>query len=991
MNLSNGKFVVDSYVDLALTDTGMRISGTGDNPQHTPTFMEGLNLKLQNWYSPIKVKATCFSLLLAATTYGVSLAADQATTLPIPQAPEIPQTPEMIEKVLQLETDAQKLMEKGELDKALVKVQEAYGIALEMKFTDGQGRALTQMCEIYLARNQASKAKELGENAIEVLSTSGNTKALSQARVALAQAYFALDNPSWAATQLDLALKSFTQFGLNDSSEAARVMLISGNVLFKMGKLKEAIQFFQGSATYSEQSGNHLQSIATRIKLASVMRELGWFVAALEEAQKAAEEARQCKDQSLYPAALAGVAVAQYNLGEFANARRSYEDLLFLRSNNDLAIARLEAGYGHTLAATGDLDAAAIELENGLKIVQTKGTPLEQAQIVNTLGCIEELKGHHARAAQLVTRALEMISLVEPKQDRFNLLMLHNLAAIESRSGDMRNAKGHLLGCFPILKKLGDKMLEGRTYASLGEICLALQDPQEAEKYLRAGIIVSEKVNDDAALWRDYTNLASLQLSMNQVAPARESLNSALSYFRSPQAGWFAAPEQLGFCSSREDLGSQLVAFLVAQGQLEPALLAAEQLKEESFINEWHRRGGEVKPADREVYNDLVNARAHLHTAESVSTPDKLLKDWQNWLTRYKQLASSNRSLARLIAPVPSSLSEIVKGIESNHAVAVDYLVGPHSTIVFTLDNSGRLAASKLAVGRVELQGQVASLLPNTGRPDAQAERRTLRQLYSELLPEPVRAVLPTNADQTVVILPDGVLFNLPFAALVDQSGKYLVETHTLTMASSMGVFLDSPPPYSHDLSLVVAGDENKEADEGNQISSLFQPDLVTKLVGKDAEINNLQEQVKGRSVLHFASKMPLADGNPARAVLPILASKEESKDKVLKITADRLFGLNLSSDLVVWSGTQVNSTDLQGSAVKLFSRGLNYAGVRNVIMSLWIEPDAQRTSQLVDFYKGEQKGLNQAQSLRKAQLLSLSKDPSPHSWAAFQLLGPGY
>jgi CHAT domain-containing protein len=45
----------------------------------------------------------------------------------------------------------------------------------------------------------------------------------------------------------------------------------------------------------------------------------------------------------------------------------------------------------------------------------------------------------------------------------------------------------------------------------------------------------------------------------------------------------------------------------------------------------------------------------------------------------------------------------------------------------------------------------------------------------------------------------------------------------------------------------------------------------------------------------------------------------------------------------------------------------------------------------LIEFYKGKQEGLNQAQSLRKAQLLALSKDPSPKSWAAFQLLGPGF
>jgi CHAT domain-containing protein len=74
-----------------------------------------------------------------------------------------------------------------------------------------------------------------------------------------------------------------------------------------------------------------------------------------------------------------------------------------------------------------------------------------------------------------------------------------------------------------------------------------------------------------------------------------------------------------------------------------------------------------------------------------------------------------------------------------------------------------------------------------------------------------------------------------------------------------------------------------------------------------------------------------------------------------------------------------------------VFGRGLNYAGVRNILLSLWVAPDPERTDELMDFYKHKRAGLNQAQSLRKAELVALTKDPSPHAWAAFQLLGPGY
>jgi CHAT domain-containing protein len=425
---------------------------------------------------------------------------------------------------------------------------------------------------------------------------------------------------------------------------------------------------------------------------------------------------------------------------------------------------------------------------------------------------------------------------------------------------------------------------------------------------------------------------------------------------------------------------------------VEQALLAAEQLKEESFINEWHRRGGEVRPADRDVYNDMVSRRAHLHALELSATPNSAAKEWRDWLTRFQHVASENPSLAKLIAPVPINLHDVLKTVQSNHAVVVDYLVGQTNTIVFTIDPQRQLTALTLPVGREHLQPQVSALLTASTRTDENAratERRLLQQLYTELLSPGVRKMLPANPEQTVVIVPDSLLYNVPFAALLDPQGKFMVEDHTLTMVSSLTVLMQGPRPEK-DFSVVIASDKTGEESECGQISSLFDPASFVAL--KDAEIGNLQEQAKGTSMIHFTQPLAIAYNNPLHCAMPLTssASSQEQGHKA-KVTANSVFELQLSNDLAVLSNSSVNAKDYRGNAVQVFSRGLNYAGVRNVLMSLWIEPDPIRTAQIVEFYRGRQKGLNQAQSLRKAQLLALSKDPSPRAWAAFQLLGPGF
>jgi CHAT domain-containing protein len=232
----------------------------------------------------------------------------------------------------------------------------------------------------------------------------------------------------------------------------------------------------------------------------------------------------------------------------------------------------------------------------------------------------------------------------------------------------------------------------------------------------------------------------------------------------------------------------------------------------------------------------------------------------------------------------------------------------------------------------------------------------------------------------------------LPFAALIDEKGKFFVEGHLLSMASSMSVIMDCPPEYTTDLSMLVASANSasggSEQTETAQITSAVGAERVTTLTGKDASLTNLEEQSKGKSVVHFSAKMPLTENNPLRSVLPIFGDKD---DQGRKVTVDRLCGTPMAVDLIVWSASSVNAKDVRGNAVKIFSRGLNYAGARNVLMSLWWQPDSQRIDELVSVFNGKQAGLNPAQGLRKAQLAAISRDPSVKSWAGFQRLGPGY
>jgi CHAT domain-containing protein/Tfp pilus assembly protein PilF len=911
----------------------------------------------------------------------------------LPYLNDVQQTPVSIDKINQIEEEGEKFLQSHQLDRALAKFQEAYGQSLETKYAEGEGLGLTDMCRVYVERGQFVKAKYLGENAIEVLQSVSDKVALGKARVALAQAYFGLDNPSWAVQQLDQALTIFTSESGNNGLEMGKVMNLAGTLLRNVGSIKEAIKYYQEAAAAFSQGGDIAAAINNRITVASMFQELGLNTAALEEANKAAALARSTENnKALLVTALTSVANVQYTLCEYTSARKTYEQVLELASQlasdqlTDESRASINAGYGFVLSATGDPEQAKQFLDKAINGLKAAGTSYERAVALNGLAIIEEGQGQHAKALQLLSQGVDLVPLIRPRQDRLHVLMLQNMAFIESRLGNNRDARGHLNTALEVLKRSPDVLLIGRTYSALGEVSLLLQDPPQAEAFLKHAIDVSAKINDDSALWRDYTLLAKIQIAQGQETQAKDSLHSAMSFFRSPQAGVFPSPERLNFPTTREDLGQQLVALVSSQNMPEQALLTAEQLKQEAFINEWIRRGGNVRQEDKDVYSDLVTQRYHLHAAEVSATPDKMLKDWQAWLARLRSLENSNRGLAELIAPVPVSINEIIKAVKDKHATMIDYLVGTEASVVFIIDSTGRITATVLRASDKELQNQVITLLSNSGssgQTDANAQRNVLQSLYSELLPPAVHSLLPQNPDETLVIVPDGILFNLPFAALVDGQGKYLVEHHTLTMASSVNTFVDSPPRYSEVLNVVLITPAGA-AEETDSISDVFQPSQVTKLSNQSIDISTIGEQMRGKAIIHCPADLHLRD-NPLRAVFPF------STDGNQKVTADQLFGIKMPSDLMVLSASSVSTKDTIGNGVNVFSHGLRYAGVRNVLMSLWVEPGPQRIEELVDFYKNTQSGMNQAQSLRKAELLALSKDSAPRSWAAFQLVGPGY
>jgi CHAT domain-containing protein/Tfp pilus assembly protein PilF len=309
--------------------------------------------------------------------------------------------------------------------------------------------------------------------------------------------------------------------------------------------------------------------------------------------------------------------------------------------------------------------------------------------------------------------------------------------------------------------------------------------------------------------------------------------------------------------------------------------------------------------------------------------------------------------------------------------------------------------------------------------------KRAARAL-DELVMRPVRRLF--GEVQTVLLSPDGELNLVPFAALVDERGRYLVQSYTINYLTSGRDLLHlGARTGQRQQPLVIAnpdfdtartpGGRRPSDKTAGRRSIDFSGASISPLPGTAQEAAAIQgllpaarvltegsateaalKQVAGPRILHIAThgfflkdQTPHADG-PARELVmdeapgalagenPLLRSglvlagvKEgqsgAGEDGVL--TALEVAGLDLwGTELVVLSACETGVGDVaKGEGVYGLRRALVLAGSASQLISLWKVSDAATKDLMVEYYRRLQAGEGRAAALRAAQLTMLTGD----------------
>lgn len=762
------------------------------------------------------------------------------------------------------------------------------------------------------------------------------------------------------------------------------------------GQLDEAVQFLQNGLDISRafSPGN--------VMVAQGLQSLGGLFRRRAQHDKARDYYRQALDfwEKNHPknvgaaVGLNGLGDVAYDTGDFGKAEEFYREAM-LRwerySPGCLGIAENWNDLGLVAQARGDLDVAAAAYERALEIQQKLLAPtsLRVAATLAKIAWIAHEQGDLDRATELYEQSL---------------------ATRQKGAPDSRGTATNLNGL-------------ARVAHDRGEL-------DAAEAYFNQSLDVLER-----------------QISL---LGGSQDVKSA-------------------FRTRNRDLYLDAINFFLRNGRSEQAFTILERSRARGFLAMLQER----ELIFRDIPDELDLQRrnlAHRHdrtlqrmvSLNPEAKPEKMAalqaEIQQLYLERdalREAIRRASPNLAKLEEPQPLPFEEVRDNLDGG-TVMLSYSVGQDRTHIFAITRGRDIAVHALEVSEKELREEVQHLreaIEGSISGDFLGERRRQEvgasgsRLYQWLV-EPVEDVVESG--ERVVLVPDGPLHRLPFAALVrrgqDGRAQYLADFRPLHSVLSATVYADlkqSRRTVAGDGSgpLVAAfGDpsypgipERRKSVNPSVVRSVrdrcgFDVERLPASRREVLEIAGLhrnvqtylgdgarEESIKSLNgdakIVHIAAhgcfddQMPLNSG--LFLALPDGTHDNGSfgeRDNGLLQAWEIFESVRLDADLVVLSACQSGlGQELGGEGLIGLTRAFQYAGAQTVAATLWQVDDQVTAELMLRFYRHLRAGKPKDAALRAAQVelvegpievrdqdgrLRLVDASSPYYWAAFQLHG---
>ena len=375
---------------------------------------------------------------------------------------------------------------------------------------------------------------------------------------------------------------------------------------------------------------------------------------------------------------------------------------------------------------------------------------------------------------------------------------------------------------------------------------------------------------------------------------------------------------------------------------------------------------------------------------------------------------------AALKYPRPVPLSEVPI---ADDEVVLEYALSDREGVLFLMQGKTRREVIKLPVGASRVREMVADYLApiREGGASPREDRGTV--LFDTLVAPALARIAPGSR---LVIVPDGVLWTLPFEILTTgRGGTRMSDAWSITYSPSLAILAlnrltSAPQPTKPFFGLgdVAFGSESGGETGGRLALRGIYIDRSQYLFPALPETRREVEQAAQRfgvtaappdvlfgdaatethfkrtslveyRILHLATH-GVANNDLANVREPaLLLARDDENDGVLR--ASEVTSLSLGASVVVLAACKTGlGEELGGEGVMSIARAFQHGGARTVVMSLWNVPSEATETLFATFYRELQSGKGASESLRTAQQDVRRRHPEPFYWGAFTIVGEG-
>ena len=688
-------------------------------------------------------------------------------------------------------------------------------------------------------------------------------------------------------------------------------------------------------------------------------------------------------DPRLRGVALANIGNAYYAADLYAKAIEYHQKRLALSQEikDRTGEGKALGDIGIVTLALGEYEKAIAFQQKYLAIAREIKDSLGEIQAISNLGIIYQSLGDYAKALESFQQSLAIAQQIKNRRELAKVLL--NLGGTYYFLGDHAKAIQYYEQAWKISwNYINDARLlyairgnEGLAYFQMGNIPRAIEFYQQ---YFKLTSAYSERRGEGVAR----NNLAIAQLQSGNLVEAEKNLLEGIKNWESLRARLDSNDAyKISIFETQNAIYSNLQKILVAQNKLEAALEIAERGRARAFAELLARR---LSPKS---------------TSNTIAAPT---------IEQIKQIAKTQNATLVEYSIINENF-KVQEKLQTHESELYIWVIKPTGEIAFKRSDLKPLwqqqnsSTQNLVINTRESIGVRGRGITVLERVDETTPSQRVQQLY-QLLIQPIAELLPTASESRVIFIPQGQLFLVPFAALQDAMGKYLIEKHTILTAPSIQV-LDLTHQRRQQVSgkdVLVVGNPTMPSippavgeppqqlpslpgaeQEALAIAQLLNTQAITGNLATKAAI--LPKMAQAR-LIHLATH-GLLDDFTGEGVPGAITLAPSGNDNGL-LTASEILTLKLNAELVVLSACDTGRGRITGDGVIGLSRSLITAGVPTVIVSLWSVPDAPTVSLMTEFYRQRQQQPDKAKALRNAMLATMKQHPQPRDWAAFTLIG---